>query len=148
MSIRFQRDPQILQIAEAYSLDAVEYAEKAFAIKLDWSDDSVRRVETMLGRLHDERTTQKPSPKQVFQFAKMLGSYVGEVFRKNHGAAWGIVSLDGEDFPGLKADKGTVFWPWGRAQNRILNGSSDNLWHYYQHLLANEQTEAGGTPGT
>ena len=25
-----------------------------------------------------------------------------------------------------------LFWPWGKAQSRIVNGSEDNLWDYYR----------------
>ena len=43
----------------------------------------------------------------------------------------------GQEFPGLKADKGdTLFWPWGKVHNRLVNGPEDNnVWHYYQVLL-------------
>jgi hypothetical protein len=37
------------------------------------------------------------------QFAKMFGCYIGEVYRENHGATWGLVEMDGQRFPGLKA---------------------------------------------
>ncbi len=68
--------------------------------------------------------------------AKVLGSYVGEVFRRNHGATWGMVDLEGQSFPGLKASgQAGLFWPWGRVQNRIRNGPQDNVWQYYRHLV-------------
>ena len=46
----------------------------------------------------------KPSDEQVMVFAKMFGSYIGEVYRKNHGANWGLVAMDGQCFPGMKAE--------------------------------------------
>jgi hypothetical protein len=66
---------------------------------------------------------------QVLQFAKLFGSYIGEVFRRNHGGRWGIVTLEGASFPGFEAaaDAGR-FWPWGRVQNRLRNGAQDNVW--------------------
>lgn len=134
-------------MAEAYALDAVNFASKTSVGKLDWSDSSVAHVETILGSLHAQAATAKPTPEQVFQFAKAFGSYVGEVFRRNHGATWGMVTLQGQSFPGLKAD-GTagLFWPWGRAQNRLSNGPEDNIWHYYQELLRRSGASAPEPP--
>jgi hypothetical protein len=130
--VGFEPDGQIQQIAEAYAEDAIDFARNQFTLRLDWTDDSVRHVETILGKLYAEIPSAKPTDEQVFQFAKMLGSYVGEVFRKNHGAAWGTVTLGEESFPGLRADRtGGEFWPWGKAYNRLKNGPEDNVWHYY-----------------
>jgi hypothetical protein len=68
-------------------------------------------------------------------FAKVFGSYIGEVYRRNHGGEWGMVDLDGQKFPGIKNKFGTSFWPWGRALNRITQGSENNVTDYYKTLL-------------
>jgi hypothetical protein len=65
----------------------------------------------------------------------MLGSYIGEVFRRNHGAEWGWVALQGSRFVGMERKASNLFWPWGKAQNRIVKGPEDNLWLYYQYLV-------------
>jgi hypothetical protein len=72
-------------------------------------------------------------------FAKMFGSYIGEVYRKNHGATWGLVEMAGQRFPGLKSESAasTLFWPWGRPQNRLVDGAENNVWHYYSDLVKN-----------
>jgi hypothetical protein len=135
----FEPDDKLQQVAEAYALDAIDFARDTFGLSLDWTDRSVKHVETILGSLYDQIPTEKPSEEQVFQFAKVLGSYVGEVFRRNHGAVWGMVSVEDGSFPGLRADQtGTEFWPWGRAHRRLTNGPEDNVWHYYQVLLSEE----------
>ncbi len=134
----FTADLEVHQVAEAYALDALDFAERAFHIALDWSDGSVKRVEAILDSLYRQKQTMEPPPtdEQVTTFAKMLGSYTGEVFRRNHGAEWGMVDLGGERYPGLRAT-GTeiLFWPWGKVQKRLVNGLEDNVWHYYQGLL-------------
>ena len=86
MSKGFTEDPKIQQIAEAYSLDAVDFANDNFQIKLDWSDKSVSQIESILEIFHDQLASADPSEEQIFQFAKIFGSYVGEVYRRNHGA--------------------------------------------------------------
>ena len=35
----------------------------------------------------------------------------------------------------MKHDRAGLFWPWGKAQNRLVNGEEDNLWAYYQVAL-------------
>jgi hypothetical protein len=135
MSETFAPDPRIQQIAEAYAIDAVDFAKASFRLTLDGSDESVRHVETILARLHADLPTSKPSEEQIYSFAKLLGSYVGEVYRKNHGGAWGMVTMrGGESFPGMQSATHSLFWPCGQAKNRIVDGPENNLWHYYQVL--------------
>ena len=131
----FEADAEIQKIAEAYALDMIDYAKQTHGIDLDWSDDSVQPVERIAALLHDDYGKTRPSSEQVAPFYKALGSYVGEVFRRNHGAEWGWVTLQGNRFPGMQHKPGSLFWPWGKALNRIVNGPEDNLWHYYQVLL-------------
>src|SRR5690606_36250155 len=96
-----------------------------FSIELDWSDGSIEQVEKIAAALHEDYVRTRPTPEQVAPFYKAIGSYIGEVYRKNHGAEWGWVTLNGQRFPGMWRDKVGVFWPWGKAQNRIINGSED-----------------------
>jgi len=143
----FTEDPKLQQIAEAYALDAVDFARDRFKLALDWSDASVMHIETMLAKCHEQMVN--PTDEQILQFAKLFGSYVGEVFRRNHGATWGMVTLESQSFPGLKASgPAGLFWPWGRAQNRIRNGPEDNVWHYYQQLLSWSGTSSPAPPET
>lgn len=133
----FAPDPNVQKMAEAYALDAIDFAQRQFGIKLDWSDASIENVEKALSLMHASymRTQPKPTEDQVMSFAKGFGSYVGEVYRRNHGAAWGMVNLNGQKFPGLRTKSGKNFWPWGRALNRITQGAENNMTDYYRMLL-------------
>lgn len=68
-------------------------------------------------------------------FAKFFGSYIGEVYRRNHGGEWGIVNLNEKKFFGFRTKSGTMFWPWARVSNRIVDGAENNVLHYYRVLL-------------
>jgi hypothetical protein len=133
----FVADLNIHKIAEAYALDAVDLAKSQFGIQLDWSDASIANVEKALVKMHASyiATTPRPTQEQMMSFAKGFGSYVGEVYRRNHGGEWGMVSLSGQKFPGLRTKAGTNFWPWGRVANRITDGDENNVFDYYQVLL-------------
>jgi len=134
----FSPDPNIQRMAEAYAQDAVDFAGKQFGVKLDWSDASIANVEQVLSKMSKSYVTTNPKPtdEQVMSFAKAFGSYVGEVYRRNHGATWGMVNLGGQKFPGLRTTSGVNFWPWGRAFNRITKGGEDNVSDYYAALVS------------
>jgi len=134
----FKSDANVNKVAEAYSLDAIEIASRNFSVNLDWSEASIELVEQMLNTLHEQMSNAKPDEETIWTFAKALGSYVGEVYRKHHGGEWGIVQLGVDQFPGMQADKGVEFWPWGRAYQRLVKGPEDNIWHYYLRLTASE----------
>ncbi len=132
----FTPDEKIARIAEGYSLDAVDFFRDHFQLTLDWSDESIKKVESVMDTFHHELEREKPSDEQVMQFAKLFGSYIGEVYRKNHGAAWGWVELNGQRFPGMKKDaNGNLFWPWGRARDRLTKGAECNVWDYYRVMI-------------
>lgn len=133
----FAPDPKIEQMAEAYAQDAVDFSSKQFAVRLDWSDASIAEVEEILAKMHLSyaTTSSKPTDDQVMSFAKAYGSYVGEVYRRNHGGEWGMVTLGGQRSPGMRTSSNTNFWPWGRAFDRITSGEANNIADYYSTLL-------------
>jgi hypothetical protein len=89
----------------------------------------------MLGRLHDEMANAQPPEDAIWTFAKAFGSYVGEVLRRHRGGEWGMVSMNGQPFPGLQQKNGALCWPWSKVQKRLVNGPEDNVWHYYRVLV-------------
>jgi hypothetical protein len=135
MPANFQPDMRVTEIAEAYSLDAIDLAASNFGVTLDWSEASVRKVEEMLGRLHDEMANAQPREDAIWTFAKAFGSYVGEVLRRHHSGEWGMLDMDGQSFPGIQQKNGALCWPWSKAQKRLVNGPEDNVWHYYTVLV-------------
>ncbi len=116
----------------------IDLAQKEFGFELDWSDDSIKRVETILESMHNVYRTRPVTDDWVRGLARITGSYIGEVYRRNHGATWGRVTLGRETFPGMEMVKplGGMFWPWGKTENRIRNGAEDSVTFYYQALVA------------
>jgi hypothetical protein len=133
--MNFTPDDKIQKIAEAYALDACDFLRDHFGITLDWTDASIQHIESVMDRFYREAAQARPTAEQIMGFAKMFGSYIGEVYRKNHGASWGLVEMEGQQFPGLRAlSSDLTFWPWGRARNRLVDGAENNVWHYYREL--------------
>lgn len=138
----FVPDPKIAKIAEAYAKDAVDLAATGFQAKLDWTDESVARVEAILAKLRESMPTPKPPDDVILNFAKGFGSYLGEVFRKNHGGEWGMITDGASSYPGMRWKTDTLFWPWGRVHKRIVEGDENNVVVYYSTMLG-----GAGTPG-
>lgn len=135
MNESFQPDPKMQQIADAYALDAIDFCKNNFQLQLDWSDESVGKLELVLETFHSQLSQANPTEEQVMRFAKMFGSYLGETYRKNYDAIWGMVTLQDQTFPGMENRAGTRFWPWGRVRNRLVEGKENNVWHYYKDLI-------------
>jgi hypothetical protein len=47
-----------------------------------------------------------------------------------------MATLGGETVPGMKADKGGIFWPHGKVEKRILDGPDDDVAAYYFWLAS------------
>lgn len=138
----FEPHSDVAQIAEAYSLDMVDFAKSMIKLDLDWSDASVEIVEELADALHGQYIQDKPPEDQVRQFWMMIGCYIGEVARKNHRCTWGWVSMDDHRFEGLQARDGKLFWPVGKARARVMTGAEDNLWHDYQTAVLTSNAAA------
>src|SRR5438067_2073730 len=88
--------PTVDDMMSAYAEDAVDYADSKFGIALDYSQASVEQVERILEQLYAEMPRgllarlRKPVPSAdtIDQICKMLGGYVGEVFRRLRGGEW------------------------------------------------------------
>lgn len=140
VEIDFKENADVAKVAEAYSLDCIDFVKKSFGIELDWSDSSVQVVEDLLSQLSSAVNSPNPPPKErVSDFSKIFGFYVGEVYRKNHGGVvWGDIFISGQKYYGLGSEKDTKaprFWPTVKANKRIVLGDSENVWHYYQAII-------------
>lgn len=128
----------------AYAQDAVDHAKGSSDITLDYSPESIRRVEEVLERLYAalprgvlSRMLKKgPSAQDIWNVSKMYGGYVGEVVRRVAGGEWAIDSeiVQGQDTLCLrKGDK--RIWPPSKVHKRLTNGPEDNVWFYSQVIL-------------
>jgi hypothetical protein len=129
---------------EAYAVDAVDFAREHFHYELDYSVESIERVEQILARFHEELPTglgkalrRGPSDEQIEQQAKVWGGYLGEVIRRRWGGTW-TIPADGPMANALCLDiDGTLISPPGKAYKRIIDGPEDNV-SYYVAVLAQD----------
>jgi hypothetical protein len=108
--------------------EAVDIADKTYGIKLDYSTESIQKVEVVLGKLHDEML-QRKSTEGVRGLAMAFGAYIGESIRK------GVPEAKWErDHPVAGEKSYPLHWfggdsfPIGWCLKRIMNGPEDNVW--------------------
>lgn len=113
---------------------AVEDAEKQDHIRLDYSVDSIKKAEEILGRMHDQYVKDETSL-SVNALASMYGAYIGEVIRRSEpGARWDRDhAVFGEKSYPLHWSGGDAF-PMGWCYKRITEGDGDNVWVKYTVL--------------
>ena len=133
-------DPSIDSIFEAYSQDLVEFAHAEYRMNLDGSEGSIELVEQLADKIHRSRPKSRLealwksdiSDEEFDTLCKMLGGYVGEVFRKHQGGHWAI--NDEWDTYGIRSDDDSWVFPVAKAAKRLTNGQDDSLFAFYKVL--------------
>ncbi len=135
--MQFTVDPGVARAAARGALELVEFARVELNLKLDFSDDSIASIEEVASALHADLRRERGALRDIDTLVQMLGSYVGEVYRRNHGGQWGYAATNGRRVLAIKAKTGnTLMWPVERIKQRIRGGGSNNVWAYYQSRVA------------
>jgi hypothetical protein len=116
----------------AYTDQAVALA-REFHAQLNYSEDSIMEVETILAGLAQDMPASKPSDDDVSEICKVWGSYLGEVVRRRFGGQWSIETYPGKQFATLTLNlKGNKLFPSIKVHRRLTAGASDNVWNFFQ----------------
>ena len=86
-------EPTLNDVMAAYAQDAVDFARNNFNVELDYTNQSIERVEGIAARLYDAKPKgflakvfrKGPTDEQVQGICKALGGYIGEVYRRSKG---------------------------------------------------------------
>jgi hypothetical protein len=108
---------------------------KSFRIKLDFSHDSVKNVERILGEIYREHVKTKKTD-GLNGIALEFGAYIATTIQRNTGQ--GVLERDHPEFGKntfpFQYAGGTIF-PYQWCAKRILEGDADNVWSKYQVLV-------------
>ena len=126
-----------------------DFAEQAvrlgreFKINLDYSERSLQEVERLLARFHDELTSANAGSK-LEEMAKIWGGYLGEVVRRRFGGEWSIEKYPAGDFLIVTLNvNGARLFPSMKVHKRLTEGSSENIWSFYQSVRAKLEVQPG-----
>jgi hypothetical protein len=110
---------------------AVADAERYDHITLDYSVESIKEVDQILGRTHDSYL-KNPSSISVPGLSAEYGAYVGEVIRRNNPSAYWTrdSKVAGEKSYPLHWNAGESY-PLAWCSRRIIDGDEGSIWFKY-----------------
>jgi len=133
------------QFAQWLATEAVKDAKESSQITLDYTPDSIRNVENILGHIH-EQYVKNPSSVSANGLGSAYGAYIGEVIRRSEAdARW-----ERDDTVGGEKSY-PIIWGGGHScpmawcYHRIVNGPGDNIWIKYRALKEQRDKRLGTT---
>jgi len=139
-----------METHDSITVMAGTYAEKAVALgkefkaQLDYSENSLMEVESILAQLASDMPAGQPSTEDLAEVCKMWGSYFGEVVRRRYGGDWGIETYPGKQFATLTLNvAGSKLFPSMKIHRRLTEGENDNIWSFYKMIKAKLEAVPG-----
>jgi hypothetical protein len=135
-------DEDVAEIMREYAEQAVAQAQKQHNTVLDYTEQSLVRLDIILSRMTGDGVLPTPAPgseadEGLWLTSKAYGGYLGEVMRKHLGGVWRHKLVDGADT--VELEIGTVKCsPPERIWKRLTSDSFASAIGYYrglQHLL-------------
>ena len=116
--------------------EAVTIARDRYSVTLDFSEASVKQLETLLATMHTGLPKlgdpARPSDQWITSIAFTLGAYLGEIFRANLGGTWLTQNPQASgSLPALNIH-GDTLTPCRKVLKRILDGPAENVAFFYQ----------------
>ncbi len=121
------------EFAVAAAEQCVLIVKKVYDIDLDFTPESLTRVETIFDSLREEGCKAN----EVTGFLTALGCYLGEVIVRNIGGVWRptvdtVMATSTDNVVVIElTPPGIVLNPLGKAYKRMVHGSDDNVEAYY-----------------
>lgn len=133
----------VAAMAGAYAQKAVEAA-RSFNAHLDFSENSLMELETILNQLSGQAAAAQPLPDELAEICKTWGSYFGEVVRRRFGGDWSIETYPGKSFATLTLSiNGNKIFPSVKIHRRLTEGEQENIWSFYKMVKAKLEAAPG-----
>ncbi len=123
--------PDVETLMQQMNQSAFKVA-SSYGVALDYSDESVQGVESILGDFHNEFKKTKDDS-GLRGIALFFAAYLGEVIRrKGLGGSWSRnhPTIGEDSFP--FAWNGGDLFLYGWCQKRIFDGKEDDVWIKYR----------------
>ena len=111
---------------EGYARAAADLAERNFKQKLDYSSDSIDRLDEILVLVGE-------SPELDLDFeVRLWGSYLGEVVRRRYAGSWEMTPYPGGAMavPAVEV-RGSRLFPLMKVYRRLTAGEEEDLGAFY-----------------
>ncbi len=121
---------ELAELMQQSAEDAKNFAKQEFDIELDGSVDSLERVDQLISKT--SLKIKSEDEKAIFTISTILGAYVGEIFRLNHGGEW-IYDTSNPEAPAvfLKFNNLTFAFP-GIVYQRLMQEPNVSVCLYFK----------------
>lgn len=123
---------------------AERIASEHFGTRLDYSVDSVRAVERILGAFHDDYRKTR-SEDGLHGIALEFAAYIVSIIQRHFGPAqWE------RDCPSFGQDafplhwRGSSIYPYAWCMKRIYDGPGDDVWFKFHTIVLEAERKGGG----
>src|SRR5438128_1417482 len=135
MNLRLQYPP-IPENAATLAQLAVDAARNVDSIELDYSPQSLAKVDGIIAKFHSEGLTENQIGSTIFSF----GCYVGEVLVRHQGGVWKMpaqsiwskLGFGNTNMMVVETPNGNVWNPIGKAFKLLENGKADSVSYFYE----------------
>lgn len=120
----------IAEMMQSCADRAVKIAHERFGFDLDYSEDSIESLETILSSVSSNLNLYENE--QVEEQVKLWGGYLGEVVRRYWNGGWDLIQYPGgvAAVPTLVIS-GSQLYPLMKIYRRLTMGDSENVWSFY-----------------
>lgn len=123
----------ISDMMESCAAEAVQVAHANFGFQLDYSEDSLTSLETILSSVSGG--LQIADKEAVEEQVKRWGGYFGEVVRRRWQGSWELVQYPGgaAAVPTLLVS-GSQLYPLMKVYRRLTMGEAENVRNFYEKI--------------
>lgn len=123
----------IAEMMQSCANRAVEVAHDRFGFDLDYSEESLESLETILASVSANLNLLEND--HVEEQVKLWGSYFGEVVRRYWHGGWELIQYPGGDaaVPTLLVS-GSQLYPLLKVYRRLTMGDGENVWKFYEQI--------------
>ena len=133
----------VTAMVEAYAQKAVK-AGAEFSAQLDFTENSLMELETILDQLSRDMASAQPSSDELTEVCKTWGSYFGQVIRLRFGGDWSIETYPGKQFATLTLSvNGNKLFPSMKIHRRLVQNVGENIWSFYKMVKARLEATPG-----
>lgn len=132
------------QLKDKMSALAERIGQEGFATNLDYSVESIKQLEQILGALHDDYKSTH-SEEGLQGIALEFGAYIVKVIERHFGSAeWqrDHESFGKDTFP--LQWRGSTLFPFQWCMKRLLDGPGDDVWLKFKVLVLDAEPPNNG----
>jgi hypothetical protein len=117
-----------------YAKKAVDVAKSKFQINLDFTEESILKVESILTKLNELLRRTNPPEDILMTYVKMYAAYVGYIIISKWNGYWEDQKEETEEIGPVLKVKEFELYLVSKIYRRVKEGSMDNIWEFYNTL--------------